>query len=497
MASLCLGEAALKTDVISRMILGVLFWSACDASTQTVQDAGAPPGPAWPVQSGDTWVMVGDSITAQGLYSDYLEAFAYARYPSLRFSVRGSGKNGDTYLSVQERFADTVATWRPTLVTVNLGMNDGLGWFLSQRSFGAQDESPVAALVGRIRGTGARPYLLSPSARDVYAGSDNWFLVDFTAQLAAAARRLGAPMANQFTALQTLWEANAPRDRCMRLRRGVAPYLATDFDSAAEAQPLLDLMQVFLGDAAEAQRFLDAPERDTLRGYFLAAQAGKVEARNALRRYLAERWVKLVDAAQPPYVLVGGDTLQSSVLDYVHPGPPGHLMMAAVLFKQLGGDPLASAVELDVASRTVLRRDKAQVSEVEFLGQGVRFRRLDQALPLPIATTARAALAVDQGCALGRPADLFGMNQYLLAVRALPAGRYRVLIDGEEVASASAAELAAGLNLGMAAAGPLARQGQAILAAVRKKEAEDRDAQGDAAIRAAAQPLAHQWEVLP
>ena len=37
------------------------------------------------LQDGDTWVMVGDSITAQHLHSNYFEAFCYARYPKLTF----------------------------------------------------------------------------------------------------------------------------------------------------------------------------------------------------------------------------------------------------------------------------------------------------------------------------------------------------------------------------------------------------------------------------
>ena len=40
---------------------------------------------SFPLKEGDVWVMVGDSITAQHLHSNYFEAFCYARYPKLNF----------------------------------------------------------------------------------------------------------------------------------------------------------------------------------------------------------------------------------------------------------------------------------------------------------------------------------------------------------------------------------------------------------------------------
>lgn len=37
----------------------------------------------FPLKDGDTWVMAGDSITAQHLHSNYYEAYCFARYPKL------------------------------------------------------------------------------------------------------------------------------------------------------------------------------------------------------------------------------------------------------------------------------------------------------------------------------------------------------------------------------------------------------------------------------
>ncbi len=81
-------------------------------------DAGAVEANAWPLRDGTVWVMAGDSITAQRLHTDYMEAFAYARYPQLSFAIRNSGVAGDTYPKVSQRFDATVANFLPTLITV-------------------------------------------------------------------------------------------------------------------------------------------------------------------------------------------------------------------------------------------------------------------------------------------------------------------------------------------------------------------------------------------
>src|SRR5436305_11087246 len=56
----------------------------------------ADPKSSFPLKDGDTWVMVGDSITAQHQHSNYFEAFCYARYPNLTFRFRNSGVGGAT-----------------------------------------------------------------------------------------------------------------------------------------------------------------------------------------------------------------------------------------------------------------------------------------------------------------------------------------------------------------------------------------------------------------
>ena len=78
----------------------------------------------FPLKDGDIWVMAGDSITAQHLHTNYFEAFCFARYPSLKFSFRNSGVGGHTIPTTLARFDYDIAGWQPTVVSVELGMND-------------------------------------------------------------------------------------------------------------------------------------------------------------------------------------------------------------------------------------------------------------------------------------------------------------------------------------------------------------------------------------
>src|SRR3954470_14169134 len=111
----------------------------------------------FPLKDGDVWVMAGDSITAQHLHSNYFEAFCHARYPRLTFAFRNSGVGGHTVPSPLARFDYDVAGWKPTVVSVELGMNDAGG--TPTDKFIAN----MGTMVERIRKDGARPVILSAS----------------------------------------------------------------------------------------------------------------------------------------------------------------------------------------------------------------------------------------------------------------------------------------------------------------------------------------------
>src|SRR5207247_6237901 len=77
------------------------------------------------LKKNDLVVVMGDSITEQRLYSNYLEIWCQTHYPSYNLVFRNVGIGGDTSGGGNGRFKRDVLGHKPTVVTVNFGMNDG------------------------------------------------------------------------------------------------------------------------------------------------------------------------------------------------------------------------------------------------------------------------------------------------------------------------------------------------------------------------------------
>src|SRR5471030_3126896 len=76
-------------------------------------------------KDGDVIVMIGDSITEQHLYSNYVEMWTVTRFPKWKLTFRNVGIGGDTSGGGNGRFARDVLLYQPTAMTVDFGMNDG------------------------------------------------------------------------------------------------------------------------------------------------------------------------------------------------------------------------------------------------------------------------------------------------------------------------------------------------------------------------------------
>jgi len=148
--------------------------------------------------------------------------------------------------------------------------------------------------------------------------------------------------------------------------------------------------------------------------------------------------------------------------DAVHPGPPGQAIMAWAILKGLNFPRLVSAVEIDAAAGKVANADNCKVDDVAVKDGGVKFQRLDQALPF---------FPAEAKSVLKWAPVLEELNDYGLKVTGLQAGKYDILIDGVKVAQQSDAELAAGVNLAAAVldAGPIATQVNAAWKLVKEK----------------------------
>jgi lysophospholipase L1-like esterase len=76
-------------------------------------------------KDGDVVVMIGDSITEQHLYSNYVEMWTVTRFPGWKLTFRNVGIGGDRSPGGNSRFKRDVLAHQPTAMTVDFGMNDG------------------------------------------------------------------------------------------------------------------------------------------------------------------------------------------------------------------------------------------------------------------------------------------------------------------------------------------------------------------------------------
>jgi lysophospholipase L1-like esterase len=82
------------------------------------------------LHDGDRVVFYGDSITEQKLYTNFIEAYVRTRFPNLKIEFWNSGVGGDTVMGgwagpIDVRLKRDVLAYKPTVVTIMLGMNDG------------------------------------------------------------------------------------------------------------------------------------------------------------------------------------------------------------------------------------------------------------------------------------------------------------------------------------------------------------------------------------
>ena len=76
-------------------------------------------------KDGDTVVVMGDSITEQHLYSNYLEMWTVSRFPEWKLRSITSASAATRSPGGNSRFARDVLAHNATAMTVDFGMNDG------------------------------------------------------------------------------------------------------------------------------------------------------------------------------------------------------------------------------------------------------------------------------------------------------------------------------------------------------------------------------------
>lgn len=149
----------------------VRLWESVLLCCALVLPCLAQPQP-FSLLDGDTVVFYGDSITAQRLYTRFVEDFVLTRYPKLKIRFVNAGVPGDTVSggyagTMAERVRRDVAPFHPTVITVMLGMNDG-GWGYDAEKSEKNFKQGYVALIAALRRVSpdARIVLIRPTPYD-------------------------------------------------------------------------------------------------------------------------------------------------------------------------------------------------------------------------------------------------------------------------------------------------------------------------------------------
>ena len=134
------------------------LWSVVALLVIGASVQAADPAVPLKLKENDVWVMAGDSITAQRQHSNYIEAFFRTRYPALKLQFRNSGVGGHTMQSTSARFDYDIAAFKPTIVSIELGMNDVGGGDDPKKYI-----EGAVKLIGQVRSAGATPVLITSS----------------------------------------------------------------------------------------------------------------------------------------------------------------------------------------------------------------------------------------------------------------------------------------------------------------------------------------------
>ena len=163
-------------------ILTASILSLVLAAASAFAEDKAPPTPGVPVapetppkfkpivdkldlKDGDTVVFLGDSITHQCLYTQYVEDFFYTRYPKLHIHFHNAGVGGDRAKDALTRFDEDVAAYKPKYVSILLGMNDGTYTNYQQPIFDTYMKD-MTTLLDKIAAAGATAIPMTPTMFD-------------------------------------------------------------------------------------------------------------------------------------------------------------------------------------------------------------------------------------------------------------------------------------------------------------------------------------------
>lgn len=188
------------------------------------------------------------------------------------------------------------------------------------------------------------------------------------------------------------------------------------------------------------------------------------EAAERVKKMATEQGLPLVDFHTPMLALnqrlqTSDPTFSLIGKDRIHPAAPGHFVMAYLYLQALKAPSEVATIVIDKSDGAA--STNCTVDEVSIQQDGIKFRYTAKALPFPVEK--------DITPALEWVPFTEEFNQEVLKISDLPAGSYRLEIDGKQIRSYSAEELSKGINIATEPETPQYQQALKVLSLFKKR----------------------------
>ena len=268
---------------------------------------------AFALHDGDRVVFFGDSITAQRLYTTYLQTAVKVHFPewNIRFynaGVGGDNVHGGIAGKVDVRIDRDILKFHPTVVTIMLGMND--------RSHEREYESGYEHILQRLRAASPdlRITILGPTPMDGTTNSNLWANVELRRFLAID-RQLASKYGATFIDLQT--PVLAALERAEKLNHLAAMSLIPD---RIHPQPPLHMLMAETVLAGWNYPKVSSSISIDARTGLIARQDSAV-IRNVIKKENAIAWTTLETADEIRFITTdGNEMIYQSLISTQHIG---------------------------------------------------------------------------------------------------------------------------------------------------------------------------------
>lgn len=169
---------------------------------------------------------------------------------------------------------------------------------------------------------------------------------------------------------------------------------------------------------------------------------GLKQCAQAVKNIAREKQLACIDLHQPmTELLIKSAGKPLCGLDRIHPGPPGHLLIAALILQACGESPEVAAVTVDTEPKTYVCRN-AKIGNLQITPEKISFIYEPEALPFPRAVA-------DEIAGIYPFADK--LNMETLRITGLADNRYVLRADGQTIGNFSGQEFKHGINLALLA----------------------------------------------